>query len=74
MGKVNDPKGILGVVVGRAGMVIEGVPLGVGIGTVGRVKELGKPNVGNVLGTWASRLTGAALTTLLLISIIYTKN
>lgn len=59
---------------GDAGMVIDGVHVGVGIGTVGRVKEFGNPNVGNELGTWASRLTGAAFTRLLSISTTHSES
>lgn len=50
MGDVNDFKGLVVEVVGRVGAVIERVHVGVGIHTVGRVKELGNPNVGKVLG------------------------
>ena len=46
MGNVNDFKGLLGEIVGRVGAVFKGVHVGVGIKTVGRVTELGKPNVG----------------------------
>lgn len=50
MGNVNDFKGLLGEIVGRVGAVFKGVHVGVGIKTVGRVTELGKPNVGKMLG------------------------
>lgn len=69
---MNDPKGILGITVGTTGTVIEGAHVGFGTDRVGTDNEaVGKPNIGNVVRTCASLLTGAALTKLLIISIVH---